>query len=85
MSYRAYVVSSDRRFRHGNETQEKREQRARVAALLATAADVLYLLGETSINKPPGRPSRFYKPVLSLDAAADQFVDLWLHTVPQDV
>ena len=79
------MKSVDGRLRHGNETQSKREQRARVAALLATAADVLYLLGETSINKPPGRPSRFYTPVLSLDAAADQLIDLWLHTVSQDV
>ena len=57
----------------------------RLEALLSNVADVLHLLGEVSINTPPVRPSRFYTTVLSLDAAADQFIDLWLHTVSQDV
>jgi hypothetical protein len=69
----------DGRFRHGRETLVERERRARTLALIATAADVLNLLGESEVQKPPGRPSRFYTPVLNLDTAAEQFLAQWLH------
>ena len=76
--------TTDGRYRHGKETLVERERRARAAAHIATAADVLSLLGE-SIKKPAGRPSRYYKPVKDLNTAADQLIDLWLHMIPQDV
>ena len=75
---------TDGRYRHGLETLVERERRARTAAHIATAADVLSMLGER-IKKPAGRPSIFYKPVVDLDTAADQLLDHWLHMVPQDV
>ena len=82
MSQRSH--KTDGRYRHGRETLVERERRARAAAHIATAADVLSLLGER-IKKPAGRPSRYYKPVMDLDTAADQLIDHWLHMVPQDV
>ena len=69
----------DGRYLHGRETLVERERRARTLALIATAADVLNLLGESEVQKPPGRPSRFYTPVLNLDTAAEQFLAQWLH------
>ena len=78
------VTKRDGRYRHGKETMFMRERKARTAALIATAADVLHLLGETAIRRPVGRPSRYYKPVLSLDTAAEQFMAQRLHMVPQD-
>jgi hypothetical protein len=74
----------DGRFLHGRETLVERERRARISAFIATAADVLSLLGE-STKKPAGRPSRYYRPVKDLNTAADQLIDLWLHMIPQGV
>jgi hypothetical protein len=82
MSHRLH--KTDGRYRHGQETLVERERRARASAHIAIAADVLSLLGER-IKKPSGRPSRYYKPVVDLDTAADQLLDHWLHMVPQDV
>lgn len=69
----------DGRYRHGRETLVERERRARAVALIATASDILMLLGEQEVRKPPGRPSKFYTPVSSLDTAAEKLLALGLY------
>ena len=65
--------------KHGEATQEARQEDSLAAARLRRLEDALYVLGMTTAPRTRGRKSQHYLPVRTVDDVKNMMIDAELH------